>query len=188
MVIIPKLIAHYAHRIHNGEIGIIPCDTILGLVGRGTLTTHYRLCQIKQRDPTKPFLWLISQWSQLKTLVKTPLSPFQMTTLRSLWPGPTTVILPKNDSISDELTGNKKTIAIRYPDFIPVQWIIKSVGHPLLSTSINHSNCDECLTIDALPDHIRNTVDFIWTPFLPYYNHPSRIIDLTQDIVTIVRK
>jgi tRNA threonylcarbamoyl adenosine modification protein (Sua5/YciO/YrdC/YwlC family) len=188
MTFSPQDIHHYAQRICDGDIGIIPCDTILGLIGIGTDHTHHRLCQIKQRKITKPFLWLISGESQLETLVSPALSSFQTDYLHSVWPGPVTLILPKNPAISDGLTGQQSTIAIRYPDFVPIQWFIESVGHPILSTSINQSSHDPCTTKETIPVDIRDQVDFVWTPFLPHYQQPSQIIDLTTDQAVIIRQ
>ena len=99
MPIIIKELNEYATRIKNGEIGIISCDTILGLISIGSIKNHHRLATIKKRSPNKPFLWIISNKSQLNKLAQSPLSPTQKKQLQQLWPGPTTVILPKNPTV-----------------------------------------------------------------------------------------
>ncbi len=187
MPIIIKELNEYATRIKNGEIGIISCDTILGLISIGSIKNHHRLATIKKRSPKKPFLWIISNKSQLNKLAQTPLSPTQKKQLQQLWPGPTTVILPKNPKVPNQLTGGKNTIAIRYTDFIPLQWLIEAIKAPILSTSINYTDQSESLDIKSIPKKIVNLVDFIWTPCQPHYKKASKIIDMTKNKKTIIR-
>tara|TARA_B100001113_G_C21102768_1_gene619454 strand:+ start:304 stop:870 length:567 start_codon:yes stop_codon:yes gene_type:complete len=187
MPILLQELYHYANRIKKGELGAIACDTILGLVCIGNIKNHQRLAAIKKRSMDKPFLWLISNFIQLATLVQTPLSTKQYQLLNELWPGPTTIILPKNTAIPDELTGGQNTIAVRYPDFIPLNWFIDSINAPILSTSINFEHDIASSTIASIPKKIRSDIDFIWAPYAPYYNKASKIISIVNDKKIVIR-
>ncbi len=53
------------------------------------------------------------------------------------WPGPLTLLLPKRDSVSDQITAGKPTVAIRMPSHPIAQDLLKKLDFPLVAPSAN---------------------------------------------------
>jgi len=58
------------------------------------------------------------------------------------WPGPLTMILPANDTVSDKIIGQDHFIGLRVPDHpIPLQ-LIQELDMPIAVPSANPHKCD----------------------------------------------
>jgi L-threonylcarbamoyladenylate synthase len=117
--------------IKSGQVGIFPCDTVLGIIGLVTLENIKRIRAIKKRGDS-PFLLLIPSQKWLESLTE-GLSESQRMYCNQYWPGPITFIFEKSAQIPDELTEYKESIAIRCPQFEPLNTILDAVNAPLIS-------------------------------------------------------
>lgn len=152
-------------RLVAGEIGVMACDTIWGIVGRFGDEQHARICAAKERDFSKPLLVLCGDIAQLPDVVITPVVRDAMATY---WPGPVTLIVPTT-------TG---TIGCRVPAVASLRALLHEIG-PLYSTSVNLSGDAPMAVLADLPDAIRDAVDFVDDRVEPPGGVPSRILDVT---------
>lgn len=182
--------AHYTsaedicQALKNNQIGVVPTDTILGLIAPFTAESRKKLSHLKNRDSKKPFLVLISNLDQLKDLTH-PLFDWQKEKLETYWPGPVTVILKKSTGLSDELTSGYSTIGIRLPEPGFMSDILNRYGKPLYSTSLNESGTPALTNPEKIPVSLLEKIDF-WYP-KKTQETPSRIIDLTQNPPKTIR-
>lgn len=174
-------------QLRKNEIGIFPCDTILGLIGRMDLSVITRIHDLKKRPPESPFLVLIPNISFLTSLTDT-LSPHAQKYMDHYWPGPLTLILNRHPDIPAELTAYKSTIGIRHPLFEPLNWVLNELNEPLISTSVNLSGHPPVHHFNAIPPEIRQSVDFIYDDIEPGLNKESSVVDCTQPEPIILRK
>ncbi len=80
----------------KGKIGVMPTDTIYGLVGKAlNKKTVERIYEVKKRKPEKPFIILISSLRDLKLFGVKPEK-----ILKKYWPGAASVISFKKNGIS----------------------------------------------------------------------------------------
>ncbi|MEI6288738.1 MAG: Sua5/YciO/YrdC/YwlC family protein, partial [bacterium] len=78
----------------NGGIGIMPTDTIYGLVGQAlNKKTVERIYKVRRRSPDKPLIILISSTNDLK-LFGIRLQKETEDILARCWPGAVSIILP----------------------------------------------------------------------------------------------
>ncbi|MBI5765819.1 L-threonylcarbamoyladenylate synthase [Candidatus Falkowbacteria bacterium] len=99
----------------DGGIGILPTDTIYGLVGRALdPETVERIYEVRKRRPDKPFIILISSIADLK-LFNIKINKKTKTILKKYWPGPVSIILPCSDEKFYYLHRGTKTLAFRLP-------------------------------------------------------------------------
>ena len=125
--------------LRSTQIGLMAFDTIWGLTGTCTEQNVTRLHHIKQRTPQNPFLIIIGHTSWLNRLVA-PLSYYQQMVINQLWPGPITLIMKrKTNPITSVITAGKDTVAIRYPNWTPLQAFLTQLNEPLLSTILDIS-------------------------------------------------
>lgn len=167
-----------ASHLLKEEVGIIPCDTLWGLVAVTTQATSIRLNHIKKRSEEKPFLCLMASFEEAQNYAE--INPVHEILIRSSWPGPTTFIFTKKKSIPNWMTGGKNTIAIRVPQDTFLQQILAEVGQPIFSTSANFASQPFANSLEDILPELKQQVDFIF-PSTQQLSSPSAIIDLTQN-------
>ncbi len=117
----------------EGSVVVLPTDTVYGFSGV-VPESEVLIRKIKGRDETKPFIQLIAEPEDIYRYTDEVL-PDQ---LLALWPGALTVIVPLKKRL---ITGESEvtTIAFRCPGDGWLRQIIKAVGKPIYSTSVNRS-------------------------------------------------
>lgn len=117
----------------EGSVVVLPTDTVYGFSGVVPESEDV-IRKIKGRDETKPFIQLIAEPKDIYRYTDEVL-PDQ---LLALWPGALTVIVPLKKRL---ITGESEvtTVAFRCPGDGWLRQIIKAVGKPIYSTSVNRS-------------------------------------------------
>lgn len=135
-----KEIIEIAAVLKQGGIIALPTDTIYGFSCNPFIKkTVLKIHQIKKRPDEKKMILLVSDLEMLQTYldIEIPLS------VKNLWPGANTVVLPVNSKIPEYLTFEDKT-AFRIPDNLFLKTLVKYFGKPIVSTSLNVSG-KECI-------------------------------------------
>lgn len=117
----------------EGSVVVLPTDTVYGFSGVVPESEDV-IRKIKGRDETKPFIQLIAEPEDIYGYTDEVL-PDQ---LLAMWPGALTVIVPLKKRL---ITGESEvtTVAFRCPGDGWLRQIIKAVGKPIYSTSVNRS-------------------------------------------------
>lgn len=117
----------------EGSVVVLPTDTVYGFSGVVPESEDV-IRKIKGRDETKPFIQLIAEPEDIYRYTDEVL-PDQ---LLAMWPGALTVIVPLKKRL---ITGESEvtTVAFRCPGDGWLRQIIKAVGKPIYSTSVNRS-------------------------------------------------
>ena len=160
--------------INNNKIIIMPSDTIYGFLTK--IENEERLREIKKRDQ-KPFLHIISKYSQLEILNINPNDYLPI--LQKNWPGSISFLM------SDR---NNKKIGVRMPDFWILKEILDIVDKPLLSTSVNFSGMESLNNIEDIIKDFYDSVDLIINDKNFKTKPASTIVDLTIEGYKIVRQ
>ncbi len=145
----------------KGGIGILPTDTLYGLIGRAlSKKAVEKIYKIKKRNTKKPLILLISSYSHLD-LFEIKLGREQAKFLEKIWPGKISVILPCSQKKFQYLHRGTKTIAFRMisPRNKNLFNLIKKVG-PLVAPSANKENSSPAQTITEAKNYFSNNVDF----------------------------
>ena len=185
-----RIIEEVSKRLENGEIGIVPTDTIYAIVcGLNNKRGIERICKLIGKKPEKanlsvifPDLKNISEYTQ-------SFSTSVYKILKRNLPGPFTFILKANSNIPKLFLNNRKTLGIRIPDNKITIKLTETLGYPLVSTSV-HSE-DEILDYQTDPTEIESNfsdkVDFMIASGSGG-NIPSTVIDPTEDVPIIIRQ
>lgn len=125
-------------RLKRGEVGVMPTDTIYGIVALVRFRESIeRIYNLKRRHSGKPFIVLISDVSQLPLLGIYTTSK-QLKAAESQWPGPVSVILPSPEPALLYLHRGLDSLAVRLPKPAWLREIVKQTG-PMAATSANLS-------------------------------------------------
>ena len=129
---------------HDG-IGVIPTDTLYGLVGSAYSSVAInRIYKIKRRDKKNKFIILISNIKDLEKF-NIKISNVEHSVFNKYWPGKVSIII---DGIAFRLPKNKKLIKI-----------IKKTG-PLVAPSANPEGLKPAENIKQAKKYFGDNVDF----------------------------
>ncbi len=147
--------------LRSGGIGVMPTDTIYGLVGQALKPeTVKRIYKVRKRPPDKPLIVLISSISELKKFgVKLTTNDEKF--LDRYWPGELSVILPCLDAKYIYLHRGTKTLAFRLPKKKSVLEILKMTG-PLVAPSANPEGLHPAKDLSEAERYFGGKADFYY--------------------------
>ena len=129
----------------NDGVGIIPTDTLYGLVGSAFCNKAInRIYKIKKRDKNKKVIVLISSINDLKKF-NVNINKEQAKIFPKFWPGKVSIVL--------------KNIAFRLPAKKSLIEILKKTG-PLVAPSANPEGLKPAENINQAKRYFGNNVDF----------------------------
>jgi L-threonylcarbamoyladenylate synthase len=135
-----------AHIVHGGLVAF-PTETVYGLGADAFNPEALALIfEIKNRPRFDP---LIIHIAALNTLEKVAdLSTLEISTRKKLdaltekfWPGPLTLILPKQQTVPDLATSGLPTVAVRLPSLASARQLIALSGGAVAAPSANPFGC-----------------------------------------------
>lgn len=126
-----------ARMLACGQVVAIPTETVYGLAGNAYEPAALaQIFAIKQRPTFDPLIVHISDILQLANIAKNvPDIAYELA--KAYWPGPMTMILPKQDCIPDLCTSGLPSVAVRFPSHPIAREIITKSGVPLAAPSAN---------------------------------------------------
>jgi L-threonylcarbamoyladenylate synthase len=170
----------------NEGVGILPTDTLYGLVGQAlSQKAVRRVSRLKKRDSGNPFIILISSLKDLN-LFGVKIDNKTKKILKKYWPGKVSVILPCDLKKFEYLYLRTKTLAFRIPDKKELLKILKNTG-PLVAPSANPKFSKPAVTIKEAKGYFGNKVNF-------YINEgrleslPSTLIKIENGKILVLRK
>jgi len=185
----PKDVERAIKIVRSGGLIIYPSDTVYALgcdiTNRKALERLARLRGIKLEKAN--FSFVCEDLSRLSDFVKQiDNSTFKI--LKRTLPGPYTFILPGGNDLPSVFK-KKKEVGIRVPDNTITQALIRTLGNPLVSTSIKDE--DELIEYTTDPELIYEK----WNDKVEVIvnggyggNVPSTVIDLTGPEPLLVRQ
>ncbi len=159
----------------KGEIGVIPTDTIYGIVGSAlNPQTVEKIYKLRKRSKNKPFIILISSLDDLKKF-DIKLTKKQEVFLKKLWPNPVSVVLPRG----------KNSLAFRIPKNEKLLELLREVG-PLVAPSANFEGEKPAQTLDEAKKYFGDKVDF-YIDGGEIISKPSALIEFSDTGVKVLR-
>ena len=161
--------------LRNGGIGVIPTDTLYGVVGMLGNATALEKIKAARHVVEKPNGW-VTLISAIDDLQKSAIDPTdtQRHILEKIWPGPFSVGF-----------GNRPG-AYRLPAYSELREFLEKTG-PLLAPSANITNEPPASNIDEAKAYFGEKVDFYIDSGI-LSGEPSTVIIFEGDRVRIVRE
>lgn len=186
----PRRISQIVAVLRDGGVVIYPTDTVYGMGCDITSQKAIeRICKIKGINPKKHNFSMIcadlSNISEFTRIITKPV--FKL--MKKAFPGPFTFILDASNQVPKILHSKKKTIGIRIPNHSIPLLLVKELGNPILTTSINDE--DEVVEYSTDPELIfekyENLVDVVIDGGYGQ-NVASTILDCTGHEIEILRQ
>ncbi len=137
MAEIGKDIAFAKTILESGELVGIPTETVYGLAGNALdADAVAKIFETKNRPSFDPLILHTSELNRVLEFVKTIPDPLKQLA-DVFWPGPLTLLLPRNSKIPDLVTSGLETVAVRIPSHPLTQSLLASLDFPLAAPSAN---------------------------------------------------
>jgi L-threonylcarbamoyladenylate synthase len=167
-----------------GAVGVIPTDTVYGVVARASdRTAVTRLYELKKRED-KPGTLIAASASQLEEL---GFKHRYLKAVEQYWPGAVSVIIPTSAPSLAYLHRGKMSLAVRLPDGASLQKLLSKTG-PLLTSSANRPEELPAENIQQARDYFGDQVDFYEDGGDLSGRQPSTIIRVVDDAVEVLRQ
>ncbi len=182
----PRLIRRVVEVLEKGGIIGYPTDTIYGV---GCDLFHpeaiRRIHRLKKTEATKPLSFICSDLKDISRYAY--VSNYAYKTMKRLFPGPYTFILKATRLVPKIAMTKQKTVGIRIPDNKICLSLVRSLGHPIISTSVYKP--DESLFNDPLEieERFMKQLDLVIDGGVILPEHSS-IVDLTDEFPKVIRK
>lgn len=144
----------------NGLIAI-PTETVYGLAGNAYSDVAInKIFELKKRPFHNPLIVhlksIVSIYDVAKEIPETALLLAE-----KFWPGPLTLVLNKQDHISDLITAGKKTIAVRVPNHPLALALLYQLNFPLAAPSANPFGSISPTTAEHVLNYFGQEIDLI---------------------------
>jgi L-threonylcarbamoyladenylate synthase len=176
-----------AELLRAGEVVVLPTETVYGLAANAlNPAAVQRIYAIKGRPSHNPIIIHVASRSMARDC--TPAWPKVADKLAdAFWPGPLTMVLPKQANLPDIVTAGGETVGVRWPSHPFIQEVIKACGFPLAAPSANLSNQLSPTNALHVAKQLGGKVPLIVDGGQAQVGIESTVIDLTSTPARVLR-
>jgi L-threonylcarbamoyladenylate synthase len=133
----PDNIRRAAALIRAGELVVMPTETVYGLAANALDESAVRkIFAAKGRPESNPLIVHIANLEMARSLAGEWPEDAQ-TLAERFWPGPLTIVVPKQSSVPDIVTAGLPSVALRHPAHPVAQALLGETGLPVAAPSAN---------------------------------------------------
>lgn len=183
----PAAIAEAAAIIRAGGLVVFPTETVYGL-GAHALETDAvaRIFQAKERPASDPLIVHLAA-ADLVPSVARDVSADATTLMSRFWPGPLTLVLPKQPAVPAMVTAGRDTVGVRVPAHPVALALLRAAGVPMAAPSANRfSRPSPTRAAHVLAD-LDGRVDVLLDAGPTDIGVESTVLDLTTGTPTVRR-
>ncbi len=174
--------------IDTGGIVCFPTDTVYGfaasIYSRGAID---RLRGLKQRCPGEPFVVIASDIDIVREMVEV-ISARHSRLMEEHWPGPLTIVFRASRKVPDYLICPDGTVALRIPDDILTQSILRACGMPLAAPSANVRGRRPAVCPEDVLSEFDGKIDLLLDGGRIDSSQPSTIVRVNPRNLTVLRQ
>jgi L-threonylcarbamoyladenylate synthase len=182
----PVALNHTVDVLRNGGLVAFPTDTVYGLASLPFKTEYVeRLFAAKGRNSSRAIAVLIGCLDDLPKI--TPgLGEVGWQLAKRFWPGPLTLVVPKNPRLPEVLSQNA-SVGVRMPDHKIALSLLCAAG-PLAVTSANRSGMENTNTAQEVKAQLDGRIHLILDGGRVPGGVPSTVVDCTGSELVVLRE
>ena len=147
-----------AQLIRDGQLVAFPTETVYGLGADARRADAVRaIFAAKGRPADNPLIVHISDLSMLDGIAK-EVPEIALQLAKAFWPGPLTMVLPKQDCIPSVTSGGLNTVGIRMPAHSAARQLISLSGCPIAAPSANRSGLPSPTTAEHVMEDMNGRI------------------------------
>ena len=175
-----RLISKVVQVLDQGGLIIYPTDTFYGigcdLFNKKSIKQIY---QLKRRPLTKPFSFVCANLNDISLYAQVSNNAYRI--MKRCLPGPYTFVLEGTRLVPKLMLAKRRTVGIRVPDNKICLAIVKSLGRPIISTSVNLD--EPSLIHDTYSSFVEIVIDGGIVS-----HEPSTVVSLIDDNPEVIRE
>lgn len=173
----------------QGQVVAFSTETVYGL-GAWAMSPEgvRRIYEAKGRPSDNPLIVHVAPGFDLEAMQivsKVPDTAKEL--MKRFWPGPLTLIMPKGEKITHNITGGLETVAVRMPGHPVALKLIETSGMPIVAPSANTSGRPSPTTAVHVFEDMNGRIPLIIDGGECQVGLESTIVDLTGDVPMILR-
>jgi L-threonylcarbamoyladenylate synthase len=173
--------------LHRGEVIGLPTETVYGLAADASNADAVRkIFELKGRPADHPLIVHIADASALSRWASGDFAVAKKLA-RAFWPGPLTMILPRQPSVPDAVTGGQSTVGLRCPAHPLALEVLRAFDGGLAAPSANRFGRISPTTAAHVREEFGDGVAVILDGGECEVGIESTIIDLSSAIPRILR-
>lgn len=170
-----------------GGVVAFPTETVYGLGADATNPRAIaRVFQIKGRPATNPLIVHVADETVARRYARVWPSVASRL-VEAFWPGPLTIVLPKNPIIVDAVTAGLDTVGLRAPNHPLALELLREFDGPLAGPSANRSSHISPTAAQHVRDELGDEVDLILDGGPCAVGIESTVLDLSGERLRILR-
>ena len=177
-----------ARLLKNNQVVAFPTETVYGLGANAySKEAIQKIFRAKKRPADNPLIIHLAQKKAVNQIISGKLDKQAKKLIAEFWPGPLTLILPKNDRIPDIATGGLDTVAVRIPDHALARQLISLTGLPIAAPSANLSGRPSPTMAQHVIDDLAGRIEGIVEGEQTLIGLESTVLDLSQEEPVLLR-
>jgi L-threonylcarbamoyladenylate synthase len=173
--------------LRRGQLVAFPTETVYGLGADALQPEAVRNIYLaKGRPSDNPLIVHLGSFDQL-TEVAMDLPALAARLIDRFWPGPLTLVLRKTDRVSDLVSGNLNTVAVRMPNHPIALELLQRAQTPVVAPSANRSGRPSATHWQSVLEDLEGRIDGVILGESTSIGLESTVLDLTQSVPCILR-
>jgi tRNA threonylcarbamoyl adenosine modification protein (Sua5/YciO/YrdC/YwlC family) len=180
-----RLISKAVEVLREGGVIIYPTDTVYGLgCSLSNKRGIERIYEIKRRNKKRPLSFVCSDLKHISQYAM--VSDYAYKTMKRFLPGPYTFILEASRLVPKIILPKRPTTGIRVPDNQICLALIRELGQPIISTSVQTEDGEDLGNPSLIDEYFGRIVDLVIDggTIVP---EPSSVISLVDDTIELLR-
>src|ERR1700733_1730770 len=176
-----------AEILRSGGTVALPTETVYGL-GANALNASAieKIFEAKERPSWDPLIVHISDTEMLQRVTSSlPASAEKL--IDAFWPGPLTLLLPKNDAVPDAVTAGRPRIGVRMPQHPVAHALIREAGVPVAAPSANRFGRTSPTTAQHVAEDLDGRIDAILDSGETTHGLESTVVDACEEPCVVYR-
>jgi L-threonylcarbamoyladenylate synthase len=140
----PSLRDNAKRQLLRGKTVVFPTETVYGIGAHAFMEEGIKaIYSLKKRPPTNPLIVHLHSYEVLDAVAEVNDSNTNSRVnllAAAYWPGPLTLILPRNKNLPDIVSAGLDTVAVRVPQHPIALDLLRFCGFPIAAPSANRSN------------------------------------------------
>jgi len=189
----PESLEEGAKILKNGGLVAFPTETVYGL-GADAFNAKAlaKVFEVKKRPFFDPLIVHIASIETLEKVSDLSLLDEErrkklFLLAENLWPGPLSIVLPKNKKIPDIATAGLQTTAIRFPDHDTALKLISLSTGAVAAPSANLFGSLSPTRAEHVKNGLEESIDMILDGGSSRIGLESTVLDITGDTIKILR-
>lgn len=182
-----RIIAIAAALLREGRLVAFPTETVYGLGANALDASAVEgIYRAKGRPAYNPLIVHIAEAAYAHDIVAEWTAAADALASR-FWPGPLTLVLPKQPNVPDSVTAGLATVAVRVPSHPVAHALLVAAALPIAAPSANKSTEVSPTTGAHVAKSLGDAVDLILDAGPTPVGIESTVVDLSTPIPTLLR-